>query len=609
MNNLKIVLGFFLLLISNVGIAQNSCDLMVNSLRINDGIIISAIKQSNNSSVLSKIDTDGNELWKINETGTPLYNNGIKLFSDGYIYFIIDMTTSLATGNNTKLVKVNPTNGQIIWKTTIIGSDNDLSPDFLEFNNSKIFLSTGIKDNNGGTTAGFKTYLIEKSTGVSQLNSTSNRTCTNLKIAKDSKQNIIYATDNLYDTNTNLLITKVNGYNMNNVLWQKKYNNATTNGATLPNIGKLFLDKFDNIYAFSNQTTIDVFKIESITGNEIWSKNNIAYDRRITDYKMKNNYLYVSCQHIYVGSVYTSFEIIKINLETGNVAWGTYSEHMAFTGATIPGTTGTNEAVFSFDIDCNEDVYATGYYGSSNYSPGAWGIMKINGATGLKINDLTITSNPSVLNTYSYGSSAYVYDNNVIFLGNLQYASNKASRVFVKTNYQLSSNFYKKYLCSIDSDGDSIQDFYEDINGYGFVENDDTDNDGIPNYLDADDDNDGVLTINEDSNNNDNPLDDYSDPTHPNLPDYLNNLVTLGTNEFVKNDIKIYPNPTNGIIKIDNQKNVDILKVELFSINGVKLLDKNENLDEIDISNFSTGIYILKIMSDYGVQTIKVIKE
>ena len=54
------------------------------------------------------------------------------------------------------------------------------------------------------------------------------------------------------------------------------------------------------------------------------------------------------------------------------------------------------------------------------------------------------------------------------------------------------------YLDS-DDDNDSVPTNEEDINEDGNPTNDDTDGDGIPNYLDADDDGDGVLSINEDA--------------------------------------------------------------------------------------------------------------
>jgi hypothetical protein len=55
----------------------------------------------------------------------------------------------------------------------------------------------------------------------------------------------------------------------------------------------------------------------------------------------------------------------------------------------------------------------------------------------------------------------------------------------------------------------------------------DSDQDGIPNYLDNDDDGDGVLTIDEDLNGDLDPTNDFTDPTLG--PDYLNAAVALNT--------------------------------------------------------------------------------
>lgn len=79
---------------------------------------------------------------------------------------------------------------------------------------------------------------------------------------------------------------------------------------------------------------------------------------------------------------------------------------------------------------------------------------------------------------------------------------------------------------NVDHDNDGIPSFMEDLNNNGYLLDDDTDGDGIPNFLDSDDDGDGVLTRDEiiihpdgtlefpDSNGNGIP--DYLDPTYPN---------------------------------------------------------------------------------------------
>ncbi|ARV09720.1 hypothetical protein BTO05_08715 [Winogradskyella sp. PC-19] len=62
-----------------------------------------------------------------------------------------------------------------------------------------------------------------------------------------------------------------------------------------------------------------------------------------------------------------------------------------------------------------------------------------------------------------------------------------------------------------DADNDSIADVLEDVDGDGNLDNDDTDGDSIPNYLDEDDDNDGINTINEDYDGDNDPTNDDTD--------------------------------------------------------------------------------------------------
>jgi FKBP-type peptidyl-prolyl cis-trans isomerase FkpA len=70
-----------------------------------------------------------------------------------------------------------------------------------------------------------------------------------------------------------------------------------------------------------------------------------------------------------------------------------------------------------------------------------------------------------------------------------------------------------------DDDNDGVSSILEDIDGDGNVKNDDTDEDGIPNYLDVDDDGDGTLTKDEDANEDGDPTNDDTD--NDGIPDYL----------------------------------------------------------------------------------------
>jgi FKBP-type peptidyl-prolyl cis-trans isomerase len=68
-----------------------------------------------------------------------------------------------------------------------------------------------------------------------------------------------------------------------------------------------------------------------------------------------------------------------------------------------------------------------------------------------------------------------------------------------------------------DHDGDSVPTHLEDVNEDGYFD-DDTDNDGLPNFRDDDDDNDGKLTREEYDTNNDGIADDTDGDGNP---DYL----------------------------------------------------------------------------------------
>ena len=73
-----------------------------------------------------------------------------------------------------------------------------------------------------------------------------------------------------------------------------------------------------------------------------------------------------------------------------------------------------------------------------------------------------------------------------------------------------------------EDDNDGIPAELEDLNNNGNLDDDDTDNDGIPNYMDADDDGDNILTKNEAPDpNGDGNFSDAQDTDGNGIPDYL----------------------------------------------------------------------------------------
>lgn len=69
-------------------------------------------------------------------------------------------------------------------------------------------------------------------------------------------------------------------------------------------------------------------------------------------------------------------------------------------------------------------------------------------------------------------------------------------------------------------------------------------------------------------------------------------------------DLKIYPNPTHGNIRISNLKNAEVKTVEVFSVLG-KLVEQisvsnNASKLDLDLSNLNKGMYLLKLLDNNG---------
>jgi len=163
-----------------------------------------------------------------------------------------------------------------------------------------------------------------------------------------------------------------------------------------------------------------------------------------------------------------------------------------------------------------------------------------------------------------------------------------------------------------DDDGDMVLTSFEYVFALGRNTTAllDTDNDGIPNYLDNDDDGDGVLTINEDYDHNGNPADD--DTNSNSIPDYLEFTVALGVkNHDFSNSVSLYPNPASTVLNIENKSGEQIKSVSIYSITGalVKQTNTAQSIESISVSELQTGMYFVKMQIGNQVVNSKFIKK
>ena len=82
-------------------------------------------------------------------------------------------------------------------------------------------------------------------------------------------------------------------------------------------------------------------------------------------------------------------------------------------------------------------------------------------------------------------------------------------------------------------------------------------------------------------------------------------LNNTSTQEVVHEKISVYPNPTSDLIFLENVKSLD--KVEIYDLIGN--LKGVHYQEVVDISSYSNGVYLLKLISERATTLIKVIKK
>ena len=70
--------------------------------------------------------------------------------------------------------------------------------------------------------------------------------------------------------------------------------------------------------------------------------------------------------------------------------------------------------------------------------------------------------------------------------------------------------------------------------------------------------------------------------------------------------LSVYPNPVQNILSV--KTNANVLKLEMMDLLG-KTLMVQEETESLDMSQFRAGIYLIRITTDQGTVTQKVIKQ
>lgn len=294
--------------------------------------------------------------------------------------------------------------------------------------------------------------------------------------------------------------------------------------------------------------------------------------------------------------------------------------------------------------------YRSGYYPTYSF------VRCDDNSDGIQTFDLSVAANdlfptnPSAISFYETAADAQTLTN-PINPSTFSNTSNPQSIYAVNSslNYTVKQVALRVIDCSIDADNDNVPTATEDINNDTNLANDDSDLDGISNYLDNDDDGDlvltnleyvfartnativnaildsdldgilnyldndddgdGILTWKEDYNQDGNPGND--DTNNNGIPDFLELGVALGiTPVTVNNNIKVFPNPTVNLLYIQNDYEDKNTTIEIYSINGakVKSLKSTESLTSISVADLQSGVYFIKVTMSNQVGNYKFIK-
>jgi hypothetical protein len=91
---------------------------------------------------------------------------------------------------------------------------------------------------------------------------------------------------------------------------------------------------------------------------------------------------------------------------------------------------------------------------------------------------------------------------------------------------------------------------------------------------------------------------------------YYSEKNITSTNNFAQQKIKVYPNPATNFIQFDGIEKSKQALVELYNLNGEKILSKEINKGrKLAISHLTSGMYLFKLTQDSQINLGKIIKK
>ena len=92
---------------------------------------------------------------------------------------------------------------------------------------------------------------------------------------------------------------------------------------------------------------------------------------------------------------------------------------------------------------------------------------------------------------------------------------------------------------------------------------------------------------------------------------YEDSLFIGSTNiiELDCNNLKIYPNPVREELTVRNINQTNFREIQFWDIKGKLVKELKYESERVDVSDLLSGVYILRLIGDYGTEELKVVKE
>jgi len=215
----------------------------------------------------------------------------------------------------------------------------------------------------------------------------------------------------------------------------------------------------------------------------------------------------------------------------------------------------------------------------------------------LSIEDIINATSP-IIRTINGSSNTFNYRTYNASADNFFCNDIPPSDVEITQDYESLSGIVNIVTVLTEDDNDGIPAELEDINGNGDLDDDDTDGDTIPNYLDDDDDGDNVRTVTENPEYSQSEgLANAQDTDGDTIPDYLDNDDD-GDNVLTRDEENNSQdeNPTNDVT--NNEVGADYLNAEIATTVPATAYREHKITQTYEVSMFVENIDLEIIAQD-----------